>query len=86
MSNHDTAAVEAALCGNWNEAVRLNEELVQENGDNTDVLNRLAYAYAKCGKFDKACKIYQQVLSVDPYNPLAVKNYSKFKQLHTNHI
>lgn len=84
MSTLDRHAIEAALAGRWSEAVTLNKKILEEERENIDVLNRLAYAFAKSGNYEEACRTYKTVLTLDAYNPLALKNLSKFKQQDTN--
>lgn len=81
----DEQAIAAALAGRWQEAAALNQQIVAEDTKNVDALNRLAYALAKCGSYKDACDTYQKVLELDSYNPLALKNLSKYKQFHTDH-
>ncbi|MBI4130346.1 hypothetical protein HY468_03455 [Candidatus Roizmanbacteria bacterium] len=80
MLSLEDQAIQAALKGRWDEAVRLNQQLLSiTSADTTEVLNRLAYAQAKCGGFQDACITYQMVLQKDPYNPIALKNLAKYK-------
>jgi|SRR3990172_9672655 len=71
-------AVIAALSCNWEEAVRLNEELVSITSDDIDALNRLAKAYAEMGKVEKAKKMSKKVLDIDPFNNIASKCINKW--------
>lgn len=82
MSTLDDQAIQAALSGKWSIAVDLNQQIIANDTSNIDAMNRLAYAHAKCGDYKEACDIYQKVLKVDSYNPLATKNLAKFKQYH----
>lgn len=75
--NLDHLAIEAALSYNWEEAIKLNKEIIKDTPEDTDSLNRLARAYFEMGKFTQAKKIYQQVLELDPYNVIAQKNLKK---------
>lgn len=68
------AAIQAALTGNWKDAIKINEELRKVEKDDIDTLNRLAYAYAKNGQPTHAKKIFNSVLALDPYNTIAHKN------------
>lgn len=77
MTSLKTQAIQTALLGNWNQAISLNESLIQEDPDNIDTLNRLAYAYAAAGKTKEAKNIYQKVLQLDYKNPIALKNMKR---------
>jgi hypothetical protein len=43
-------AVQTALQGDWKAAIVLNEMLLEENPDDIDALNRLAFAKASVGE------------------------------------
>lgn len=72
-------AIEAALNADWPEALRLNEEIIEQEPQSTEALNRLARVYMELGKFEEAKKIYQTVLKIDAYNPIASKNLKILK-------
>lgn len=74
-----TQAIQTALSGNWNQAITLNLELLDENPDDVDTLNRLAFAYALIGKIKEARSTYQKVLVVDEQNPIATKNLKRLR-------
>jgi tetratricopeptide (TPR) repeat protein len=78
-------AVSAALSGNWEEAVRLNEELVSNNPNDIDALNRLAKAFAESGKIDSAKKTSKKVLELDPFNTIASKCVNKWSGIGNGH-
>lgn len=78
------AAISAALCANWQQAVRLNEQILKFNKDNTEALNRLAKAQYSIGEHKKAEKIYKKVLEIDPYNIIAAKNLEKTSKTNGN--
>ena len=71
-------AVAAALSGNWEDAIRLNEDLIALNPNDIDALNRLAKAYAECGQVELAKKTSNKVLELDPFNPIAQKCVNKW--------
>jgi tetratricopeptide (TPR) repeat protein len=72
-------AIEAALQGNWQEALLLNLKILKENKNDIQTLNRLAKAYLKIGQKKKSLQIYKKVLRIDKYNPIATKNLTKIK-------
>ena len=72
-------AVAYALSGNWKEAILLNKQILKENSQDIDALNRLARAYSELGKIDIAKKTSGRVLKLDPFNKIAVKALSKWK-------
>src|SRR5437870_3366835 len=70
-------AIDAALIGDWDKAIDLNEEIIEIDSQNIDSLNRLARALFEIGRYQKAKKIYQDVLKMDPYNNIAQKNLKR---------
>lgn len=72
-------AIDAALCGNWKEAIRLNEELLAEDPKNCEALNRLSRANLEVGKLSRAIGNYKKVLKIDPYNTIALKALGRLK-------
>lgn len=68
------AAIQAALLGNWKDAIKINEVLIREDNCDIDALNRLAYAYGKDGQLPRAKRLCTKVLTLDPYNTIAIKN------------
>lgn len=72
-------AIQTALVGDWNSAITTNKELLEENPKDIDALNRLALAFTVVGKINKAKTTYQQVLKLDPLNPIALRNLKNLK-------
>ncbi len=66
-------AIEEAINGHWEEAKRLNEEILRSDPENQEALNRLARALLELGKVNKAISSYKKVLRFDPYNSIAQK-------------
>lgn len=73
-------AIQAALNGNWQEAIILNKSLVAKNPKDIDALNRLALAYSIIGKTKEAKSTYQKVINLDPLNAIALRNLKKLKE------
>jgi tetratricopeptide (TPR) repeat protein len=82
MQPLDKQAIHAALSGNWPEAISINSQLVEKNPLDVDAYNRLAFAQAQLNDISSACKTYQKILSIDPENPIALKNLARFKEIH----
>lgn len=66
-------AISAALSGNWQEAVDLNEQLLDKDHKNIDAHNRLGRAYFELGNLTKSKKSFENALVIDPYNQIAAK-------------
>lgn len=73
-------AIQAALAGNWEEAVRLNEQIVALSPTNIDALNRLAHALYELGQWQKARKTYRAILKQDRYNTIAFRGLARLEQ------
>lgn len=77
-------AIDAALKGNWNEAEKLNEEILEQFPDNKEALNRLARACLELGKIKKALTLYKKVIKLDSYNSIAQKAIARLQTLENN--
>src|SRR5258708_3052349 len=80
MSLHKQHAIQATLEGNWELAITINEEILKEDPQDIETLNRLAFAYIIIGKKTHAENVYKKVLEIDIFNPIAIKNLN---HLHT---
>jgi len=72
-------AINQALAGAWKDAVDTNLQILKENPNDIDSLNRLARAYAELGLMTKARLTAQKVLKIDSANPIAIKALEKWK-------
>jgi tetratricopeptide (TPR) repeat protein len=77
-------AINAALKGNWPEAVLLNQELLATKPHDIPTLNRLAKAYTETGDCDQAEAMYQRVLTIDRFNQIALKNLKQMSHHRQN--
>jgi tetratricopeptide (TPR) repeat protein len=82
--NLSQLAIQKALNCEWRKAVQLNEEILVNNPQNIDALNRLAQAYMQLGKFSKSKKIVQNILILDKFNPIAKRNLEKINNFSKN--
>ena len=80
LEAHAQAAITAALTGEWQQAVKVNEKILSLDSNSVEALNRLARAYACLGHAPKAEKTYKKVLQLDPYNIIAIKNLDKLSK------
>ena len=81
LSVSPETAIAAALSQNWKDAIRINTLLIKQNTNDIDALNRLGYALLMAGKLTVAKRIFQKVLTADPYNQIALKNTKKLSSL-----
>lgn len=88
-SNLQRQAIQAALNCDWAQALEINQELIKLEPTNIECMNRMAKAYFELGKYSDAKNIYEEVLKIDPYNPIAQKNLKKvtsFKKDGNGHL
>ncbi len=82
-------AVSQALSGNWQEAAKLNQAILDTSPEDTGAMVRLAKALIELGQSEKAKKVLVKVLEIDPYNGIATKSLVKLssfkKQVNTSH-
>lgn len=79
-------AVKFALENRWEEAYKENKRLLEEDPDDVDTLNRLAYSLTKLRKFRKAKEYYNKVLKIDKTNPIALKNLKRLETISKRSI
>lgn len=82
----DSAAINAAINCNWEQAIELNLEIVKNDGGNVQARNRLAKAYCEMGQFKQAKAVYEEVLKIDPYNGIATKNLKKVAAIKSDGV
>lgn len=82
MNSLKNQAIQTALQGDWNNAISLNQQILQEEPENIDALNRLAFAHATLGNINDAKEFYQKVLQLDIQNPIATKNLKRLSSLN----
>lgn len=70
-------AIQTALVGDWTTAITLNQEILAEDPNDIDTLNRLAFAFLSAGKPKDAKELYEKVLSLDMKNPIALRNLKR---------
>lgn len=77
-------ALNAAKSSLWQEAARLNLEILKEEKEDTEALNRLAHAYKELGQIKESLAAYRKVLKLDRFNPIASKNLKFLEALPKN--
>lgn len=84
MSSLHSQAIQASLQSDWEIAIELNNAILADNPDDIATLNRLARAYTELGQKESAKEIYERVLVLDKYNPIATKNLRTLPSRKTN--
>lgn len=79
INNLAQKAISLSLCSSWKEAIKTNLDILEENPEDVDSLNRLARAYYEIGEINNAKKTSQKVLAIDPLNVIANKSIEKYK-------
>lgn len=83
MISLKSQAIQTALLGDWEAAIRFNKELLKENSDDIDALNRLGFAYTSVGKIKEAKTAYSKVLKFDNQNQIALRNLKRLRSGET---
>jgi tetratricopeptide (TPR) repeat protein len=76
QKNLTKKAVEAALNCDWERAIDYNTAIIRQDPQNIQAINRLARAYLETGQKQQAKELCEEVLKIDKYNPIALKNLS----------
>lgn len=77
MSQLKSQAIQTALVGDWDNAIALNKSILQEEPNDIDTLNRLAFAFLSQGNIKEAKNLYEKVLLLDMQNPIATRNLKR---------
>jgi tetratricopeptide (TPR) repeat protein len=72
-------AIQAAKNSSWQDALDLNQQIIDQSPKDIEALNRLGLAYLQTDQPAKASKIFKQVLCIDKLNPIAKKHLEKIK-------
>jgi len=79
MTQLKTQAIQTALLGDWTNAILHNKSILEETPEDIDALNRLAFALTSIGSIKEAKSLYQQVLTLDTQNPIALRNLKRLQ-------
>ena len=74
-------AINMARQSRWEEAVEVNERLIQAFPNDADALNRLGKALTELGRYPEALDAYERALAADPTNTIAQKNVARLQTL-----
>jgi tetratricopeptide (TPR) repeat protein len=77
-------AIQAAQKRDWKLAIEQNLVFLKQNPKDIDALNRLGRAYLETGQKTKANEIYEKVLKLDKYNPIAKKSLELIKTMRVH--
>ncbi len=80
-SQYGEDAVQLAIAGKWDEAVKLNKFIVENFGADEETQNRLGKALSELGKLKDAKAAYDAALKLNPMNSIAKKNAARINAL-----
>jgi len=86
MPTLKTQAIQIALTGDWQKAIDLNQLILQEEPEDIDTLNRLAFAFLSIGNPKDAKNLYERVLALDMQNPIAIRNLKRLYDVNAKKI
>lgn len=82
MLSIKSQAIQTALVGDWPSAITLNQLILQDEPNDIDTLNRLAFAFLSSGDPKNAKEIYEKVLMLDMQNPIAIRNLKRLNDVN----
>ena len=80
-SQYGEDAVQLAIAGKWDEAVKLNRFIIDSFGADEESQNRLGKALSELGKLKDAKAAYEVALKLNPMNSIAKKNAARINAL-----
>ena len=80
-SQYADDAVQLAIAGKWDEAVKLNKFIVDSFGADEETQNRLGKALSEMGKLKEAKASYEAALKLNPMNSIAKRNAARINAL-----
>jgi hypothetical protein len=80
-SQYGEDAVQLAIAGKWDEAVKLNKFIIENFGADEETQNRLGKALSELGKLKEAKASYEAALKLNPMNSIAKKNAARINAL-----
>jgi hypothetical protein len=86
MASLRNQAIQTALVGDWETAISINQSILQDEPNDIDTLNRLAFAFLSLGDMKQAKTLYEKVLSLDMKNPIALRNLKRLNDPNTKKI
>lgn len=80
-SQYADDAVQLAIAGKWDEAVKLNKFIIDSFGADEETQNRLGKGLSELGKLKDAKASYEVALKLNPMNSIAKKNAARINAL-----
>jgi len=79
-------AIALAMQSRWQEAVTVNQSILEIFPTDIDAYNRLGRAFMELGAFAKAKEAYNRTLELDPNNSIAQKNLQRLSLLPDSQV
>ena len=79
-------AISLAMQSRWQEAVTVNQSILELFPTDIDACNRLGRAFMELGEFAKAKEAYSRGLELDPDNAIAQKNLQRLSLLSASKV
>ncbi len=70
-----------AVAREWDEAVEVNRQILEQSPRDVEALNRLGKALMELGRFAEALEEYRRALEIDPTNSIAQRNASRLEEI-----
>lgn len=70
-------AIALAMQGKWEEAIGVNQSILEIYPNDVDACNRLGRALTELGRFREAKDAYSRAVAIDPLNAIAQKNLAR---------
>jgi tetratricopeptide (TPR) repeat protein len=80
-SQYGEDAVQLAIAGKWEDAVKLNKFIVENFGADEETQNRLGKALSELGRLKDAKSAYEAALKLNPMNSIAKRNAARINAL-----
>ncbi len=74
-------AIKLAVEGRWEEAVSINQSIIEVSPSDIEANNRLGKALAELGRNSEARDAYNRVIEIDPKNTIAQRNLKRLVHL-----
>lgn len=74
-------AIDLAMQSKWQEAVQINQEILETFPRDVDASNRLGRAFMELGQLSKATEAYSHTIELDPYNAIANRNLRRIADM-----
>jgi hypothetical protein len=80
-SQYAEDAVQLAIAGKWDDALKLNKFIIDSFGADEETQNRLGKALSELGKLKEAKAAYEAALKLNPMNSIAKRNAARINAL-----